>query len=100
MHDRREFCTAALAAGTLAAAGGAAATADTKAVKYARFRAGGEPAYGIVEGDRIRRLTGDLFGHWERSEQEYPLDAVELLAPARPTQVFAMAGNYRSHLKD
>src|SRR5215213_5898586 len=99
MHDRREFCAAALAAGTLAASGGTAPAADAKAVKYARFRAGGETSYGLVEGDRVRRLTGDLFGRWDKSEQDYPLGDVELLAPARPTQVFALAGNYRSHLK-
>ena len=28
-------------------------------IKYARYRAGGEVAYGIVEGDRLRSIKGE-----------------------------------------
>ena len=35
---------------------------ESKVTRYARFQAGGSIAYGIVEGDRIRQIEGDLFG--------------------------------------
>src|SRR5687768_13178322 len=72
---------------------------DRKVTRYARFQVGETVAYGVVEGDRIRQLQGDLFGRWERTDRTHPLSAVKLLVPsAHPTQVLALAGNYKSHL--
>ncbi len=89
--------------GTLAALcglllSGAAGARDTKVVKYARFQAGDAVAYGIVEGDTVHELDGDLFGKWRKTDRTHRLSDVKLLAPCRPTQVLAMAGNYKSHL--
>jgi len=67
-------------------------------VTYARFRAGDQVRYGIVEGQRVRALDGDLFGEWKTTQQTFALKDVELLVPCVPRQVLAMAGNYRSHL--
>jgi 2-keto-4-pentenoate hydratase/2-oxohepta-3-ene-1,7-dioic acid hydratase in catechol pathway len=69
-------------------------------VKYCRFRAGDTVAYGIVEGDTVRELSGDLFGKWQRTDKTHALAKVELLVPTVPTQVLALAGNYESHLAD
>ncbi len=68
--------------------------------KYVRFRAGDTVAYGIVEGDSIRELAGDLFGTWKKTDSIYDLKDIEILVPTQPTQVIALAGNYRSHLAD
>jgi 2-keto-4-pentenoate hydratase/2-oxohepta-3-ene-1,7-dioic acid hydratase in catechol pathway len=57
-------------------------------------------AYGLVEGDRVRQLAGDLFDRWSKTETTYALKDVKLLPPTRPSQVLALAGNYRSHLQD
>ena len=66
-------------------------------MRYARFRTQKTIAYGIVEGDRIRELEGELFGRRRATEQTYRLSEVELLAPTRPTKILALAGNYPSH---
>ena len=71
---------------------------EKKITKFARFQAGEEISYGIVEGDLIRKISGDLFGTWKKTDKSYPLATVKLLVPCKPTQVLAMAGNYRSHL--
>jgi 2-keto-4-pentenoate hydratase/2-oxohepta-3-ene-1,7-dioic acid hydratase in catechol pathway len=65
---------------------------------YARFEHGQETSYGVVEGDRVRRLKGDLFGIREETGEVYALADVILLVPARPTKVLAVGLNYRSHL--
>jgi 2-keto-4-pentenoate hydratase/2-oxohepta-3-ene-1,7-dioic acid hydratase in catechol pathway len=73
--------------------------ADAKVVRYARFRIGNTAAYGIVENDQIRQIDGDLFGSWKATDRTYPLASVKLLVPvARPSQVLALAGSYKSHL--
>ena len=43
----------------------AAEQAQSKVTRYARFQAGDTIAYGIVEGDRVRPIDGDLFGDWK-----------------------------------
>jgi 2-keto-4-pentenoate hydratase/2-oxohepta-3-ene-1,7-dioic acid hydratase in catechol pathway len=81
------------------AASAAAQQPQGRVSKYARFEAAGEIGYGVVEGDRVRRIEGDLFGDWKSTDKTYALSSVKLLVPvARPSQVLALAGNYKSHL--
>ena len=70
-----------------------------KVTRYVRFQNGETVAYGIVEGDSVRQIDGDLFGKWQPTERMHPLSSVKFLVPSpRPTQVLALAGNYKSHL--
>jgi len=72
---------------------------EAKPARFARFQVGQTTAYGIVEGEQIRQLDGDLFGEWKPTDKTYPLDSVKLLVPVqRPSQVLALAGSYKSHL--
>lgn len=89
-----------LAALACVAVGVSPALAADKVTKYARFEINGKAAYGIVEGDKVQEISGNLFGDYKKTDKSYPLDSVKLLVPTEARQVFAMAGNYRSHLKD
>ena len=71
---------------------------DRKVTRYVRFQVGPSVAYGIVEGDRVRKLSGDLFGSWSKTDTTYALADVKVLVPTVPTKVLALAGNYKSHL--
>jgi 2-keto-4-pentenoate hydratase/2-oxohepta-3-ene-1,7-dioic acid hydratase in catechol pathway len=66
--------------------------------RYLRFQKGDTIAYGMLEGERVRQLSGDLFGTWSKTETTHALTDVKLLPPTQPSQVLALAGNYRSHL--
>ncbi|MCH2210485.1 MAG: fumarylacetoacetate hydrolase family protein [Fuerstiella sp.] len=68
--------------------------------RYLRFQKGETIAYGRLEGDLVRQLDGDLFGEWSRTDITHSLKDIQILIPCQPTQVFALAGNYRSHLSD
>jgi 2-keto-4-pentenoate hydratase/2-oxohepta-3-ene-1,7-dioic acid hydratase in catechol pathway len=66
---------------------------------YVRFEKDGKSSYGLQEGDRVRVVSGDIFGEWSRTDKIYPLAEVKLLVPvARCSKILAMAGNYKSHL--
>ena len=78
----------------------AADKGSEKVERYCRFQVGNKISYGRVEGNRVRQLSGDLFGEHAATNKTYALDAVKLLAPTRPSQVLALAGNYKSHLGD
>lgn len=69
----------------------------TGVVKYVRFQADETVAYGVVEGNLVRQLDGDLFGQWKKTDRTYELSSVRLLVPCRPSKVLATAINYRSH---
>ena len=80
---------------------GAWGAAGEKAVtRYVRFQVGQSVAYGIVEGDRVREISGDLFGSWSKTDRTHALPDVKLLVPTKPSKVLALAGNYRSHIGD
>jgi 2-keto-4-pentenoate hydratase/2-oxohepta-3-ene-1,7-dioic acid hydratase in catechol pathway len=66
--------------------------------RYVRFtpRSGGEPRYGILDGDTIHELRGDLFENPQRTGQSYNRLDVTLglpLDPRRVQKVLGIAGN-------
>jgi 2-keto-4-pentenoate hydratase/2-oxohepta-3-ene-1,7-dioic acid hydratase in catechol pathway len=69
-------------------------------MRYARFELGGRVAFGVLEeGTRfVREIYGTPFGDPGRPGAAHPLDSVRLLAPCRPSKIFALANNYRDHL--
>ncbi len=67
---------------------------------FVRFRHEGTTAWGLVKGDMVHRIHGSIYGDWSESDARMPLSSVTILTPTEPTQVFAMAGNYRSHLNE
>ena len=86
------LCAAGIGTPLQAEEGGGAVT------KYVRFKVDDRVMYGIVEGERVRELAGDLFQLWEKTDITHPLNKVTLLVPTTPTKVVALALNYRSHL--
>ena len=57
----------------------------------------GKVFYGVIEGDRIRRLKHSPFETIEPAGRPIPLDHVRLLAPVCPPNVIAIGLNYRAH---
>jgi len=67
---------------------------------FLRFQHGDTIAYGLLDGDQLVELDGDIFDSWSKTSSVHKLSEVKILTPTTPTQVFAMAGNYRSHLSE
>jgi 2-keto-4-pentenoate hydratase/2-oxohepta-3-ene-1,7-dioic acid hydratase in catechol pathway len=69
--------------------------------RYVRYEHQGEVSYGVLEGETIHQLAGDLFsGSRERTGKSVPTGEARLLAPAQPSKVIAIGLNYKSHLGD
>src|SRR5688500_6278039 len=65
--------------------------------RYVRYSAGGETSYGILEGETIRQLSGDLFENLQPTGKTVPLGEAKLLVPLDPMKVqkvIGIAGNY------
>jgi 2-keto-4-pentenoate hydratase/2-oxohepta-3-ene-1,7-dioic acid hydratase in catechol pathway len=65
--------------------------------KYIRYQSGSAARYGILDGESVRELEGDLFSHKETGVTA-KLSGVKLLAPVVPPKIFCVGLNYRSHL--
>ena len=65
-------------------------------MKIARFSTGGDPRFGIVDGDELVVLAGDpMFSGFDTVEERVPLAEVRLLAPVIPrSKVISVEGNY------
>lgn len=68
-------------------------------VKYVRVRRGEAVSYGVLEGDAVRLIDGDLFSGRKLSGESVALQDVELLRPCEPTKVLCVGLNYASHLQ-
>ena len=66
--------------------------------KYIRYRAGAQAAYGILDGDTVRQLEGDLFDGRPETGVTHSLSEVQLLVPCQPTKILAVGLNYKSHI--
>lgn len=67
-------------------------------MKIARFSVDGWESYGLVEGDRVRVIQGDIFGSHAETRASYPLARVKLLPPTRPKTFWAVGLNYAAHI--
>jgi 2-keto-4-pentenoate hydratase/2-oxohepta-3-ene-1,7-dioic acid hydratase in catechol pathway len=69
-------------------------------VLYCRFRANGEPAWGIVENHAVHEVTPDVFSSFQKSGRSFPLDGVQFLPPVLPSKVIAVGLNYKDHIEE
>jgi 2-keto-4-pentenoate hydratase/2-oxohepta-3-ene-1,7-dioic acid hydratase in catechol pathway len=83
----------------VAAAAATPLAAQSPVTRYVRFLRGSTAAYGILDGETIRELSGSLFEHRETGARHKP-GAVKLLYPCEPPKALAVGLNYRSHLGD
>ena len=55
-------------------------------------------AYGVMEGESIKEITGNIFEDYGISNTSHPVSGVRLLTPCTPSKVLAVGLNYASHL--
>jgi len=81
-------------------AGARAAERKNHVTKYIRYRQGSAVAYGILDGETVRELRGDLFNDPKPTGATHRLADVKLLHPCEPPKILAVGLNYKSHLGD
>jgi 2-keto-4-pentenoate hydratase/2-oxohepta-3-ene-1,7-dioic acid hydratase in catechol pathway len=64
---------------------------------FIRYRVNFHATYGLLEGETISELEGDLFSHTLTGTRRR-LSEVQVLAPCTPGKVLAVGRNYKSHL--
>ncbi len=69
-------------------------------MRTCRYRLGGEERWGVIEGDRVRSLTGEPWSGGLAEGRPVPLSEVTLLAPVRPSKVVCVGRNYLAHARE
>lgn len=69
-------------------------------MKFVRFEKEGQVRFGILEGDTVTPLSGDLWDEKPLSGNELRLVQVRLMAPLEPGNIFCIGRNYSEHAKE
>lgn len=69
-------------------------------MKFARIDHNGQIFYGIVEGNAVRAIEGDIFGEWRPTSKIYSMDMVRILPPCVPSKIIGIGLNYRDHAEE
>jgi 2-keto-4-pentenoate hydratase/2-oxohepta-3-ene-1,7-dioic acid hydratase in catechol pathway len=56
-----------------------------------------EIVQGIISGDTVREVSGDILGKWEAAGRSWPLADVKLLPPVAPSKIVCLGRNYLDH---
>lgn len=67
-------------------------------MRFARFNANGKTAYGIVEQEHVKEISGSPLTQYTETGINYDIADITLISPVKPQKIFAMALNYGSHL--
>ena len=68
--------------------------------RYVRYEDNGKVSYGILEGQVIHELEGDIFTSVQRTGKTVMVSDIQMLAPTSPQKVIAVGFNYVSHLSE
>jgi len=66
--------------------------------RYVRYSTTSGASYGILDGDTVREIRGNLFDGLTPTGVTHSFPAVKLLAPIEPGKILAVGRNYKSHL--
>jgi 2-keto-4-pentenoate hydratase/2-oxohepta-3-ene-1,7-dioic acid hydratase in catechol pathway len=66
--------------------------------KYIRYRSGSAVSYGVLDGDTVRELRGDLLSEPAETGVTRKIADLKLLHPYMPGKILAVGLNYKSHL--
>lgn len=69
-------------------------------MKLVRFETDGQVKTGLVEGDSVFELSGDIFGPYDKTGKTFNLEQVDLKAPCQPGKIVAVGLNYRDHAEE
>jgi len=66
--------------------------------KYIRYRFESSACYGILDGETVREIRGNLYGGYAETGAALKLSDVSLLYPCQPGKILGVGLNYKSHL--
>jgi 2-keto-4-pentenoate hydratase/2-oxohepta-3-ene-1,7-dioic acid hydratase in catechol pathway len=69
-------------------------------MKIVRYQDGPRTQWGVIEGEFVRSMEGDPFGHFYLTPVAKKMEEVRLLSPCLPSKIVALGLNYRDHAEE
>lgn len=71
-------------------------------MKFGRFTIGSDSDIktGVLSGEKVREIEGNLFGEWEYAEKEYNVHEVTWKVPCEPHHVIGIGANFVAHKEE
>lgn len=69
-------------------------------MKLVRFQTAAGIKYGVLNGEEIRVIAGDIFGTYDITDEVFRLDSVQLLSPCEPSKAVCVGLNYHDHARE
>jgi 2-keto-4-pentenoate hydratase/2-oxohepta-3-ene-1,7-dioic acid hydratase in catechol pathway len=69
-------------------------------LKILRFEKDMQEYYGIIDGDKVIEVKGNIFGDFQKTEKSFLIDEVKKLPPCNPSKIVAVGLNYKAHIEE
>jgi len=69
-------------------------------LKFIRFKKDDFISYGLLEGEKVKIIQGDIFGDYEITDSFYDITEIDFLTPCMPSKIVCVGLNYRSHAQE
>lgn len=69
-------------------------------MKFIRFNADSTNHLGVLEGEEIKEIMGNIFSDWEYTGNAFSKSEVKLIAPLEPNQIIGIGANYVSSIEE
>lgn len=69
-------------------------------MKIVRYKKAGQTKTGILKGEQIKVVTGNITGDYNINTHYDHLDEVELITPCQPGKIVCVGLNYRDHAQE
>lgn len=69
-------------------------------MKLVRFEFNGETNYGILENEKITKISGNLFNPYKKTGEIYSIGEIKFLPPLDPEKIICIGFNYRKHMDE
>lgn len=69
-------------------------------MKIIQYQDGSVIKWGVIEGEMVREMEGDPFGHFHLTSRTKKIEEVRLLSPCLPSKIVALGLNYQDHAQE
>jgi 2-keto-4-pentenoate hydratase/2-oxohepta-3-ene-1,7-dioic acid hydratase in catechol pathway len=69
-------------------------------MKFVRFKFNNTIAYGVLQDDSVKEISGSIFDRYEISSVSHKINDVQLLPPVEPSKIICVGLNYKEHIKE
>src|SRR5690554_6626190 len=69
-------------------------------MKFIRFSKDNFCSYGLLEGDKVKVIEGDIFKDYKITGCSYGITEIDILTPCLPSKIVCIGLNYKAHARE